>query len=380
MPIEVTPDQVHSIEVDPSQVSSAAAPASLIDRAIGGVKSFASGLGEQINPLTIAKGARDAAYGAMVHPIDTVKGIAQAQTVPLQHALDAYHRGDYVEAARHALGYALPIIGPQMDQMGDDAQAGNVAHALGSATGFGLVNALPGSEAANSALSKVQSVKLPAVLPKAATALDSAAADFATSRGIPISAATRTGNKFVSGVQALADHSPIGAVIAQKSAAAEKAGFHRVGQELASQAHPDAVVPEQAGDAVTAGIEKQIAARHAEANQHYDVIRELEADPANLQQVRTKKDGPLEDVALPADVREGKKQLRPIYNQIMRQLPVTQQRASAGLKAIENILNGPDYVPASQLETDLGTIKGIARGADLPELRNMSQGLGERSP
>ncbi len=78
---------------------------------------------------------------------------------------------------------------------------------------------------------------------------------------------------------------------------------------------------------------------------------------------------------LPVDLRAVKSMLRPFYDRLMRQLPITQARSSPGLKAIENIVNGPDFGPVSQVDTDLGIIKGLARGADLPELRDVSQGL-----
>lgn len=86
-----------------------------------------------------------------------------------------------------------------------------------------------------------------------------------------------------------------------------------------------------------------------------------------------------ESMAMPVDVRTVKKMLRPVYDRMMRQLPVTQQRASPGLKAIENILNGPDYVPATVADADLSAIKGLSRGADLPELRDLSRGLAAKA-
>jgi hypothetical protein len=80
-------------------------------------------------------------------------------------------------------------------------------------------------------------------------------------------------------------------------------------------------------------------------------------------------------VQAPVDLYQVKSALRPVYERMTRQLPITQQRSSPGLKAIENILNGPDYAPLSQVDTDLSAIKAISRGADLPELRNLSEGL-----
>lgn len=84
---------------------------------------------------------------------------------------------------------------------------------------------------------------------------------------------------------------------------------------------------------------------------------------------------PPQVVQAPVDLSSVKDALRPVYERMTRQLPITQQRSSPGLKAIENILNGPDYAPLTQVDTDLSAIKAISRGADLPELRTMSEGL-----
>jgi hypothetical protein len=69
----------------------------------------------------------------------------------------------------------------------------------------------------------------------------------------------------------------------------------------------------------------------------------------------------MEMVRLPVDVTTVKKILRPIFEQMSRQMPLTQRQASPGLQAIGNILDGPDYAPLSQVDRDLGTIKSIAR-------------------
>jgi hypothetical protein len=78
---------------------------------------------------------------------------------------------------------------------------------------------------------------------------------------------------------------------------------------------------------------------------------------------------------LPVDLRMAKAALRPIYERMKRQLPFTQQQASPALKALENIVEGPDYAPVSVVDTDLGALKSLARGAELPELRDVSQGI-----
>jgi hypothetical protein len=68
-----------------------------------------------------------------------------------------------------------------------------------------------------------------------------------------------------------------------------------------------------------------------------------------------------EDMGLPVDTRAAKAALRPVYEQMRRQMPVTQQEANPGLKALGNILDGPDMAPLSQVDRDLSAIKAIAR-------------------
>jgi hypothetical protein len=68
-----------------------------------------------------------------------------------------------------------------------------------------------------------------------------------------------------------------------------------------------------------------------------------------------------EEMGLPVDLSRPKLALRPLYEQMTRQLPLTQQQANPGLKAIENILTGPDFAPLSQVDRDLSAIKTVAR-------------------
>jgi hypothetical protein len=68
-----------------------------------------------------------------------------------------------------------------------------------------------------------------------------------------------------------------------------------------------------------------------------------------------------EEMGLPVDLTGAKQALRPLYDQMTRQLPITQQQANPGLKALSNILDGPDTAPLSQVDRDLSAIKSLAR-------------------
>jgi hypothetical protein len=68
-----------------------------------------------------------------------------------------------------------------------------------------------------------------------------------------------------------------------------------------------------------------------------------------------------QEMGLPVDTSPAKAALKPLYDQMRRQMPITQQQASSGLKAIQNILEGPDWAPLSQVDRDLSAIKAVAR-------------------
>lgn len=82
---------------------------------------------------------------SVAHPIETVKGLAAAQGGALDKAKAAFKAGNYLEAARYAIGYALPVIGPQINNLGDESGRGDVGHALGGAASLGMQLAAPGA-------------------------------------------------------------------------------------------------------------------------------------------------------------------------------------------------------------------------------------------
>jgi hypothetical protein len=71
------------------------------------------------------------------NPLDTLKGIGASQDAIRLKAQDAMKRGDYTEAARHAINYLIPLVGPGLDVRGDQAQRGDISGALGGTTAIG---------------------------------------------------------------------------------------------------------------------------------------------------------------------------------------------------------------------------------------------------
>ncbi len=214
----------------------------------------------------------------------------------------------------------------------------------------------------------------------------------------------------------------------QAAAEAIQAEIERQGQTAqrgaaaaADTVYPSPVSPEQAGEGLQKGLKAKIQFKDATAGQEYDIVRAAEKDPRNTREVpvSTGRDPQaaadldafskslagkpfakltpteqsavlrtaasagvdvaerpiMESVPMPVDLRNTKAALKPIWDQLTRQMAPAQQRASTGMKAIGNIMEAPDYLPLSVADADLSAIKAAARGADMPEPRTLSQGL-----
>lgn len=112
--------------------------------------NFASGVGQYYNPITVAKGI----YGVVTSPIETVKGLGQAQIDQFKKGKELYDQGRYVEAAGHALAGALPLVGPEAANIGEEIGQGNIAHGLGRTTG--LLSTIVGPELVKKGIEQVQ--------------------------------------------------------------------------------------------------------------------------------------------------------------------------------------------------------------------------------
>lgn len=337
--------------------------------------NYGRGLWNIVNPVAIVK--------AMAKPIETGKAMLEAQGNQWTEAQSARERGDYGQMAEHFAAYLVPVLGPAADHIIQLVREGKVDEATGELTGLGMPWASKFLKGA-----RVPGMGGPA------NALEAEAVRFGQDRGIPVDAATATGNRAVRATQFLADRTATGSVNAERAGQAQAAQLSRVGRELSAEAYPKgAVSPESAGRSVATAVEDQIRSYQDLADAAYSKVRELESDPANTRTITTGKRSvdtgimdaqgnkitraePItETMGMPVDLRTAKRALRPLYDQLKRQYSTTQAEASPGLKALENIINGPDYAPLSQVDADLSAIKSIAR-SDMPAgAKTPSQGL-----
>jgi hypothetical protein len=177
-----------------------------------------------------------------------------------------------------------------------------------------------------------------------------------------------------------------GTAVSQKLAA----DLEQTRENLANEVSPNPTTPEQAGQKVIDAGRKQIQLFDKQADQAYKAAWQAEEDPRNIENVPVRdEDGGIvrdangnattEKMALPIDMTDIQHALQPIADRYAYTLSETDARASLGLKAMRQIINGPATKPASAAELDLGMLKDAARNENLPELRDTSQGLAAQS-
>jgi DdrB-like nuclease len=360
------------------------------------VSSFAAGFDKQslqnLNPIPLVK--------ALLQPYDTYEADAQQRIKILDQAGADFHQGNYGSAAIHALDGMVPILGPMINEIGAASDAGdperfgravaNLAsfktapEALGAAASAVVKGAGAASTAAMNAI-KIEPQLDPA---------EASAVQYGADNGVQMPTSVQTGSKVAANAENILQNLPFASGVAKAARAEETrtlgaAGANEVDQ-LGAQPGTNAPVPTKldAGEALHGQLDQNIAEHHAAAGASYDQLRSIENQPqfkANVQTGTkrveagidevgnpTYKNVPVhEDVQLPVPLRPVKLALKPIYDRMMRQMPVAQQQASAGLKALSNIVNGPDFESASITDENLGAIKQIARDATSP----VGQGL-----
>ncbi len=293
-------------------------------------------------------------------------------------ATDELSKGNYLGGLSHYIESYLPLIGPMMASIGDESQRGEYAKATGESIAA-IVNAVGPKLLSDAVAARYPLASHPAATAPARSA--NPAVQFGLDRGVPLDAATVSDNLAVKGAQALADRSLGGSIVATPANAARTAGMSRVAGELASDVQDAPVTPEQAGLSVAKALQDKIAGHTQMANLAYDTIRRLENSESATETVperstpiqtspiidaqgrpiQTGGEPTTQPMQMPVDVREAKQALQPVYDQMRRQMPITQQQANPGLKAIQNIIEGPDYGPLSQVDRDLSAIKAVAR-------------------
>jgi len=324
------------------------------------VGRFFSGVGEMLNPVTVAEGL----YTAVRHPVDTVSALASAQVNEGRKALQDARSGHVSEAIGHGAAAVLPVLGPMAASIGEQAGTGDIAGAAGKtivALAPFAAEALPAAAGMRAPLANANPIAADAV-------------DLALDRNVPVDAGTATGNRFVKAIQHVSDRSLGGSLVASKAAQAQQEGLATLGEQLAAKGYGTSATLEQAGDAIRGAIQQNIADATKTADAGYSALRRLEADPANARPVPMP-DGSTQLMPMPVDLRPVKAAAKPLADELMRQgqiAPLMGDKATAA-RALDKIVNGPDHAPLSAADAALGDLKTFAR-ADDSTLRSAGQG------
>ena len=127
-----------------------------------------------------------------------------------------------------------------------------------------------------------------------------------------------------------------------------------------------------AGEAVqTALVNRQPELRRV-ANVNYETFREITSDPRYVRAVPMRVQMQAQDgsvvwqtrmvkVPAPTDLRGVKAQLAPVVREVELRSTLVEAQANPGLRAMQNVLALPDYLPVAQAEVELGALKAALR-------------------
>jgi hypothetical protein len=141
----------------------------------GGVGRFVSTAIEEANPITALQNI----YQAAKDPAAALASVIASHEAVAQKAKDEYAKGNYQDAAVHALNAVIPLLGPKIDELAERGAKGDWAGLLGGSVGVGA--SLAGPQVATAGVKAL--AKVPAILP---TAVADAADAASTSRMVDV--------------------------------------------------------------------------------------------------------------------------------------------------------------------------------------------------
>lgn len=358
------------LSTDPNAGSAPAPPPAATSQA-SQLGEMVGEFGHAINPIEMAKGL----YGMASNLVGTVQGMGATHERIFHEAKAAYDKGDYPTATRKFVNYLIPIIGPITDKSADQFAQGRWGAGTGTMLGFGAQMAIPG------AVAEIPSMRVGAVS-NSLNAMEQAAVQFGQREGIPIDAATATGNRFVRGTQKLADESLLGSGVGGRARKAQAEALTQTGDKLAQQTSPLPVTAEQAGQGVRDAVSSRASTLNADANTAYSRLRALEQQRAQViartggVQAPSTSAQPFTNVPLAVDIAPTKAAMKPLYEQLKREaklVPLMGDKAKA-LTALDRMMQAPDMAPLSIADSALSDLKAMAR-VDEAFKRSTGQGI-----
>lgn len=310
---------------------------------------------KKIDPVS----AYQSMVAATTQPVQAIRAMGQAQGTLLEQSIDAFKQGQYARALRKGIHGMLPVFGPEMDEAAEQFERGDIGGGLGASAGtlFSLVH--PEAFRGRQYIPVVPKVN-------SLNPLEQRAMDFAVSQDVPVSSGTATGNRFLRGMEYGTANTPLGSLVAARSAGRVEPALQRVAGELTEKALPGRPMsPEGAGTEVRSTLQAKVDDYTTRADKQYGPWRRSEADPRSLRSVQQGVDDKgnpiMEDVPMPVDVRDLKALVAPLEAKLARAWEPSKQYASRGLKAMRSILESKNFISSSDAELDLSGLKRMSR-------------------
>jgi len=256
------------------------------------------------NPVQVAKGL----YGLLPlpkavggsgydNPLNPLHMSDQQQA--LRQSADAdYKRGHKALAAAKIMAAEVPLLGPMVAPLAEHLDRGEYMATLGELVGMGgSAYLFPKIARGATSLTNKMLPSIPATAP-----LDPAvggAMNLMRQEGVPVTAGPATGHPYVAGAQEFLENTLGGSIRARQTATATREAMAKLSTKLSDQVAQGAMTPQAAGEALQQAAEDLMQKHHAEANTHYDRMRQLANDPANVVQV------PVPGSGQPASVHAG---------------------------------------------------------------------------
>jgi hypothetical protein len=326
---------------------------------------------EDFKSGNIGEGLKKTAIGAM-GPVGPIVAGAFDDNIRVE-AQQAFEAGDYVTGSRKLINWLIPFLGKRMDEAGDLFAEGEYVKGTAATTDVALASMGP------AALKNVKDIKLPGVA-KPQNPAEAAAVEFGLKEGVPVDMGTATGNRFVKGTQRLNDGTALGSGVAERATQAQGEALTATGQKLANQAKSSPVTAEQAGESIRRTVEASATRLNEAATKAYDKLRALEAkaNPETKTVGFDPKTGAAatEPIKLGVNVGAVKDQLLPLYKDLLRERELVgtmQGKKGTTLKALDTLMQGPEWAPLSAVDAALGDLKALSRTDGIPALRTPGQ-------
>lgn len=229
------------------------------------------------------------------------------------------------------------------------------------------VQMVPGGQRMPEAVSQAPAV------PEMTASVAGEVSQWADQNKVPLPAGVRMGNAGVRGLQQWNARASVPAAHVEEGKQAQFASAMKdAGGRMLQQVAPGITPEAEIGGASGRDILSDLSSKYrSTANDAYDSFRSLEQDPkykktVNVQeQARAGGDSfPIQmpqSVQLPVSLKVAKRALAPILQRLSKQWPEARKAASPGYAALKNIVEGPDWMSASELDGNLSGLKAIAR-------------------